>query len=264
MRAEFLGVPIDALTFDETVARAVDAMRSGRMTQHVAINVAKLVKLQHDPELRRDVTESHIVGIDGMGIVWGARALGVNVPERVAGVDLMESAARSLRREGFRPYLFGARQHVLETRCQRGMQRWPRLRFAGYRDGYFERARRSRRRRRDPRKRAPIACSSPCRRRARSGSCTQYRVRLGVPFIMGVGGAHRCARRSRRARAAPMQRSGLEWLYRIYQEPRRMWWRYAEHQRRRSPAMLGKALVGRALRRDASQHRIRTMEGDGR
>src|SRR5258705_12189457 len=114
MRTEFLGVPIDAMTFEETVAQAVDAMRSGRLTQHVALNVAKLIKLRHDPDLRRDVVESDIVGVDGMGIVWGARALGVNVPERVAGVDLMQRLLAICARDGFRPYLFGARPEVLE------------------------------------------------------------------------------------------------------------------------------------------------------
>ncbi len=90
MRQELFGIPIDSLTFEETVSRAVEAMRAKRLTQHVAVNVAKLVKARRDAELRRDIAESHIVGIDGMGIVWAARMLGIAVPERVAGVDLME------------------------------------------------------------------------------------------------------------------------------------------------------------------------------
>jgi N-acetylglucosaminyldiphosphoundecaprenol N-acetyl-beta-D-mannosaminyltransferase len=77
MRAEFLGAPLDLLTLDETVAQAVAAMESRVLAQHVAINVAKLVKMRHDPELRRDVVESHIAGVDGMGVVWGARLVGV-------------------------------------------------------------------------------------------------------------------------------------------------------------------------------------------
>ncbi len=52
---------------------------------------------RHDPELRRDVVESHIIGVDGMGIVWGARALGLSVPHRVPGVDLMERLLQVLR-----------------------------------------------------------------------------------------------------------------------------------------------------------------------
>src|ERR1044071_813257 len=90
MRAEFLGAPLDLLTLDQTVARAVQAMRSHVLAHHVAINVAKVVKMRSDPELHRDVIESHIAGVDGMGVVWGARLLGIPVPERVPGIDLMQ------------------------------------------------------------------------------------------------------------------------------------------------------------------------------
>jgi N-acetylglucosaminyldiphosphoundecaprenol N-acetyl-beta-D-mannosaminyltransferase len=260
MRTEFLGVPIDAMTFDQTVARAVDAMRSGRPTQHVALNVAKFMKLRHDPDLRRDVVESDIVGVDGMGIVWGARALGVRVPERVAGVDLMQALLVVCAREGFRPYLFGARPDVLETAVARVMQRWPRLRLAGYRDGYSG-------------ARDEAAAVTAIRESAADclfiGMPTPHRERflhahryqLGVPFIMGVGGGIDVLAGHVARAPAPIQRVGLEWLYRIYQEPRRMWWRYLSTNVAFA-GMLGKALVDRALRRDALQHRMsRTGRG---
>jgi N-acetylglucosaminyldiphosphoundecaprenol N-acetyl-beta-D-mannosaminyltransferase len=254
MRTEFLGVPIDALTFDETVAQAVDAMRSGRLTQHVALNVAKLIKLRHDADLRRDVIESDIVGIDGMGIVWGARALGVHVPERVPGVDLMQRLLAICACEGFRPYLFGARPQVLETAVKQALQRWPRINIAGYRDGYDGARDES----------AAVAAI-----RESGADCLfigmptphkerflhKHRFRLGVPFIMGVGGGIDVLAGHVTRAPAPVQRIGLEWLYRIYQEPRRMWWRYLSTNIAFA-GMLGKALVGRALRRDAFQHRI--------
>ena len=254
MRTEFLGVPIDALTFDETVAEAVDAMRSGRMTQHVALNVAKLIKLRHDADLRRDVVESDIVGIDGMGIVWGARALGVHVPERVPGVDLMQRLLAICAREGFRPYLFGARPQVLETAVRQTLRRWPRINIAGYRDGYDGARRRIRRRGGDPRQRRRL----PLHRHAdpAQGAVPAPPPRpLSVPFIMGVGGGIDVLAGHVHRAPASVQRAGLEWLYRIYQEPRRMWWRYPSTNVAFA-GMLGKALVGRAFRRDAFQHRI--------
>jgi N-acetylglucosaminyldiphosphoundecaprenol N-acetyl-beta-D-mannosaminyltransferase len=254
MRTEFLGVPIDALTFDETVEQAVDAMRSGRLTQHVALNVAKLIKLRHDADLRRDVIESDIVGVDGMGIVWGARALGVHVPERVPGVDLMERLLAICAREGFRPYLFGARPQVLETAVRQTLRRWPRINVAGYRDGYdgardesaaVEAIRES--------QADCLFIGMPTPRKERF--LHKHRFRLNVPFIMGVGGGIDVLAGHVTRAPAPIQRVGLEWLYRIYQEPRRMWWRYLSTNVTFA-GMLGKALVGRALRRDAFQHRI--------
>ena len=249
MRTEFLGVPIDAMSFDETVARAVDAMRSGRMTQHVALNVAKLIKLRNDPDLRRDVIESHIVGVDGMGIVWGARALGVNVPERVAGVDLMQALLAVCAREGFRPYLFGARPEVLETAIARVMQRWPRLRLAGYRDGYGG---------------ASDEAAAVAAIRESAADCLfigmptphkerflhAHRLDLSVPFIMGVGGGIDVLAGHVARAPAPIQRIGFEWLYRIYQEPRRMWWRYANTNLVYA-GLLAKALIQRRFRKPA-------------
>jgi N-acetylglucosaminyldiphosphoundecaprenol N-acetyl-beta-D-mannosaminyltransferase len=247
MRREFLGLAIDPLTADETVARAVEAMRTRQLTQHVAINVAKLVKARRDPELRRDISESHVVGIDGMGIVWGARLLGVSVPERVAGIDLMERLLAACAAEGLRPYFLGARQDVLERAVAETRRRWPRVAFAGYRNGYFSRGEESAivRQIRD----AGADClfiGMPTPHKERF--LRRYRDELGVPFIMGVGGSFDVLAAHVRRAPAFMQRAGLEWLYRIYQEPARMWWRYVSTNTV-FVGLVGKALIGRARRR---------------
>lgn len=249
MRSEFLGVPIDLLTCRETVALAVDAMRNNDLTQHVAINVAKLVKARTNEELRRDIVESDIVGIDGMGIVWGARLLGVPVPERVAGVDLMEQLLAACAAEGFRPYFLGATKEVLERAVAMARRRWPGLEFAGYRDGYFTPEE-------EPQVVAEILAAGadclfigmPTPRKERF--LRRYREVLGIPFIMGVGGSFDVLAAHVRRAPPLMQRAGLEWLYRIYQEPRRMWWRYASTNAVFA-GLLVKALVGRAMRRGA-------------
>lgn len=245
MRKEFLGVPIDILTFDETVARAVEAMRTRTLTQHVAINVAKLVKARRNAELKRDIVESHIVGIDGMGIVWGARALGIRVPERVAGIDLMERVLAASAAEGFRPYFLGARQDVLERAVAEAQRRWPNLVFAGYRNGYFNAddewdivmaIRES--------KADCLFIGMPTPRKERF--LHSYREALGASFIMGVGGSFDVLAGHVERAPSLMRRAGLEWLYRIYQEPGRMWWRYLSTNAAFA-GLLGKALIGRAF-----------------
>jgi N-acetylglucosaminyldiphosphoundecaprenol N-acetyl-beta-D-mannosaminyltransferase len=246
MRTNFLGSPIDLLTFDETVSLAIEAMLTRKPTQHVAINVAKLIKMRHDSELRRDVTESHIIGIDGAGIVLGARALGIKVPERVAGIDLMERLLGICSVQNFRPYFFGARRKVLERAVETAYRRWPGLEFAGYRDGYFceeeepdivEHIRRS-----NP---DCLFIGIPTPRKERF--LHRYREELGVPFIMGVGGSFDVLAGlvSRAPRA--VQNAGLEWLYRVYQEPKRMWWRYVSTNAVYA-WLLGKELIARNLR----------------
>jgi N-acetylglucosaminyldiphosphoundecaprenol N-acetyl-beta-D-mannosaminyltransferase len=226
MRAEFLGARIDLLTLEETVHRAVDAMLTRKPTHHVALNVAKLVNMRRNDELKRDVNESHIVGVDGMGIVWGARALGIAVPERVSGVDLMERLLEVCSQLEFRPYFLGATQEVLERAFHVALDRWPGLSIAGARNGYFSPGEEERVVE-DIRASKPdclfIAMPTPRKERF----LRKHREALNIPFIMGVGGSLDVLAGHVNRAPLKMQRAGLEWLYRVYQEPRRMWWRYA-------------------------------------
>ncbi len=255
MRINFLGSPIDVLTFEETVSMAVEAMLTRKPTQHVAINVAKLVKMRHDSELRRDVTESDIIGIDGAGIVLGARALGIWGPARLAGIDLMEHLLGICSVQHFRPYFFGARRKVLEHAIERAHRKWPGLVFAGHRDGYFgeeeepdivEAIKRS--------KADCLFIGIPTPRKERF--LHRYRDELGVPFIMGVGGSFDVLAGHVTRAPRAMQKAGLEWLYRVYQEPKRMWWRYFSTNAVYA-GLLGKELVSKTLR-----GRVRAAEGE--
>jgi N-acetylglucosaminyldiphosphoundecaprenol N-acetyl-beta-D-mannosaminyltransferase len=213
------------LTMAETVDRARDAMSSHKRLHHVALNVAKLVNMRTDPVLAADVAGSDIVGLDGMGVVWGARCLGIPASTRVSGVDLLVELLAVCAREGFRPYFLGATREVLLLAVQRTQEKHPELKFAGWQDGYFSPAD-------EPQVVANIRNAGadclfigmPTPRKERF--LAAHRDALGVSFIMGVGGALDIL--SGRVHRAPLlvQRFGFEWLYRIYQEPRRMWWRY--------------------------------------
>ncbi len=226
MRASFVGCPVDILSMPETVDLARRAMRSRQRLQHVALNVAKLVNMRFDPVLAADVANSDVVSIDGMGIVWGARALGLPVKSRVTGVDLLVELLAVCAQEGFRPYFLGARPGVLQRAVERVRACHPTLQFAGSRDGYFAREQEQ-----DVVRDIQTSGSDclfigmPTPRKERF--LAAHRDELGVPFIMGVGGAFDILAGEVRRAPAGMQRLGLEWLYRIYQEPGRMWWRYA-------------------------------------
>jgi len=114
MRASFLGCLIDVLTMSDTVELARRAMRSQQRLQHVALNVAKFVNMRFDPVLAANVAGSDVISIDGMGIVWGARALGLPVKSRVTGVDLLTEILALCAREGFKPYFLGATPGALQ------------------------------------------------------------------------------------------------------------------------------------------------------
>jgi N-acetylglucosaminyldiphosphoundecaprenol N-acetyl-beta-D-mannosaminyltransferase len=227
MRADLLGCPIDVLTMDETLDRARLAMQHRLRLQHTALNVAKFVRMRSNQTLARDVTDSDLVGIDGMGIVLAARCLGIPVKERVAGIDLLTNILALCEREGFRPYFLGATPQVLRKAVSQSLKTHPALQFAGFHDGYFKPAE-------EPTVVRQIIESGadclfigmPTPRKERF--LAEYRNRLGVPFIMGVGGSFDVLAGEVRRAPPLMQRLGFEWLYRVYQEPRRMWWRYLE------------------------------------
>lgn len=225
-RADVLGCQIDRLDMDETVQTCERAVLRRERLQHVAINAAKLVAMRSDAELRQIVNQCELVSADGQAVVWASRLLGDPLPCRVAGVDLMYRLFESAEEWGFSVYILGARPAVLERAVSRIRDSYPRLKIAGYRDGYF----------RDSEQRelahaiaaaAPdmlfVAISSP-RKESFLGNNREI---LDTPFIMGVGGAIDIAAGITKRAPAPMQRAGLEWLYRLLQEPRRMFRRYA-------------------------------------
>ena len=252
MRVELLGLPVDILSHEDTVAHAVDAMRSRRRCQHVALNVAKLVSCRTNTELRRDVEDSDIVGIDGMGVLYGLRLLGHRAPSRVAGVDLFESLMATCANEGFRPFLLGATPDVLKRAERTLVQRHPGLIVAGRHHGYFSVAEEERIANLIRASGADclfIAMPTPRKERFMH----RYRDSLGVPFCMGVGGTFDVV--AGHVRRAPLtwQRLGLEWLFRLLQEPRRMFWRYA-YTNVIFAGLLLRALVAKALGSGATPH----------
>jgi exopolysaccharide biosynthesis WecB/TagA/CpsF family protein len=226
MRTSFLGCPIDILSMSETVELACVAMRTRQRVQHVALNVAKFVNMRFDPVLANDVASSDLVGIDGMGIVWAARALGLPVKTRVTGVDLLTELLAACAREGFKPYFLGATPAVLQRAAQQAREKYPSLVFAGLQDGYFtveQEADVVREIRASGADCLFIGMPTPRKERFLSA----HRDELGVPFIMGVGGSFDILGGTVKRAPSRVQQLGLEWLYRVYQEPRRMWWRYA-------------------------------------
>jgi N-acetylglucosaminyldiphosphoundecaprenol N-acetyl-beta-D-mannosaminyltransferase len=225
VRRDFLGAPVDCLTLAQTIAAANRAIQSRQLLQHVCINVAKFVAMRGDAELDRDVRSSHVVSVDGMGIVWAARLLGITVPERVPGVELMEGVIRLCAVNGYRPFFLGARPDVLQKSLTNIRRRFPRLEIAGSHDGYF----------RPEEEREVIAAikssradclfiGMPTPRKERF--LARHRDNLGVPFIMGVGGGLDVL--AGHVRRAPLlvQQIGLEWLFRTVQEPLRLGPRY--------------------------------------
>jgi N-acetylglucosaminyldiphosphoundecaprenol N-acetyl-beta-D-mannosaminyltransferase len=224
-RADVLGCPVDRLTADETLAAIEEVVETGGFAQHVCVNAAKLVALRRDRRLREIVEGCELVSADGMAIVWASRLLGDPLPERVNGTDLMLRLLDVAERRGWSVYVLGAKPDVLERALARIRAAHPGLRIAGARDGYFA-DEESAAVAEAVREAAPdlrfVAMSSPGKEVWLAG----HGRGLGVPLVMGVGGSIDIVAGVTRRAPRWMQAAGLEWLFRLAQEPRRLGRRY--------------------------------------
>jgi len=222
--AEFLGVPLHIGTMAETVELISRRIDMHQFTQHVVVNVAKLVHMRNDLQLRESVLSCDIINIDGMGVVLGARLKGLDVPERVAGVDLFLELLKEASEKGFPVFFLGAREEIVEETARRMAERFPGLNIAGYHHGYFWDDERAvvEKIKQSGASLLFVAITSP----RKENFINRWRKELGVDFVMGVGGTFDVM--AGKVKRAPrwMQKVGLEWFYRVLQEPGRMWKRY--------------------------------------
>jgi N-acetylglucosaminyldiphosphoundecaprenol N-acetyl-beta-D-mannosaminyltransferase len=224
-RVRLLDCEIDALDLAGTVERCVEIIEARTPTQQVSINAAKVVALRKDPRLRQIVDTCGLVNADGQSIVWASRIVGKPLPERVAGIDLMHALFARAAHAGYRVYILGARQSVLERAVERIRRDYPQLTLAGFRNGYFDDSE------------SEIVCEEVRRAEpdilfvARTSPWKEYWLaehgkRLGIPLMMGVGGSIDVIAGATRRAPRWMQHAGLEWFFRLAQEPRRLWRRY--------------------------------------
>jgi N-acetylglucosaminyldiphosphoundecaprenol N-acetyl-beta-D-mannosaminyltransferase len=210
---------------DETVEAVRGFLRCGALHQHVCLNAAKVVVVAHRPQLAGAVAQCSLVSVDGQAVVWASRFLGRPVPERVAGIDLFERLLAEAAVTGLRVYFLGAREDVVTDVVRIAAERFPGLVVAGARSGYWAPEEEHQVVAEVAASRADllfVALPSPRKELFMEGWATE----LGVPFRMGVGGSFDVMA-GRTARAPRwMQRIGMEWAYRLVQEPRRMARRY--------------------------------------
>jgi N-acetylglucosaminyldiphosphoundecaprenol N-acetyl-beta-D-mannosaminyltransferase len=224
-RARVIGIEIDRLDLSQTAARVEELIAAGVPSQHIAVSATNVVAVHEDPKLRAIAETCAIVGVDGQGVVWASRLLGDPLPERVMALDLMERLLEIAEAKGYRVFILGATQEVLERAVANIRARHPRLQIAGYRDGYFGPAD-------DERIVGEIRASRADMLFAAMPSpkkeywLAEHREALGVPFMMGVGGGVDVLAGVTNRAPRFIQRSGFEWLYRVAQEPRRLFKRF--------------------------------------
>lgn len=221
-----LDCAIDPMPMADVLRWCLDTARgSPRARILLTANASHLVAMQDDPALREAAQAADLVTPDGMSLVWTARLLGAPMPERVTGIDLMEALLAAAPAQGLRVFLLGAKPAVLEAFVARCRARFPGLEIAGARDGYFGPDQHEAVVRQIAEARADllfVAMPSPFK----DVWCERHRDAFGVKLIMGVGGAFDVLAGMVPRAPRWMQAAGLEWAWRLWLEPRRLWKRY--------------------------------------
>jgi len=222
---EILGVKIAAATLRDALGHVTTSIERREPILIGVVNAAKVVNMRRDPALREDVLSSDVIYADGMAVVWASRLLGRPLPERVAGIDLMNAILGRAAERGWGVYCLGAEPETLTRAVERMRADHPGLSVVGQQHGYFGADEETAVAERIAASRPDIlfvAMTSPKKEKF----LARWRTKLGAPVCHGVGGSFDVLA-GKVQRAPPgWQRLGLEWLYRVKQEPRRLWRRY--------------------------------------
>ena len=224
-RVRLCGVCIDALTMKQVVSYVEDCLDGGRKLAIGVVNVAKVVNMQRDSFLRESVSSSDLVLADGAPLVWLSRVKRTPLPERVAGIDLMFELFSLANARNFRVFLLGATRETIDRVVQIARCHYPGMVIAGYRDGYFDASQEQKVAAEIGESQADmlfVAMTSP----KKEIFMKKWGQRMNVSICHGVGGSFDVMAGITRRAPRWMQRAGLEWLYRVMQEPGRMWRRY--------------------------------------
>jgi len=226
MKVKLFNIEIDAISMRQTLDIVEDAVANDKHIHHTVVNAGKIVLMQEDKELEKSVNEADLINADGQAVVWASKILGSPLPERVSGIDLMEKLVKRSFEKGYRCYFLGAEEDVVSNLITLYKKKYSNNVIAGYRNGYFKKSDEKRIAKVISQSNANIlfvAITSP----KKEIFLNTYKKELkNINFIMGVGGSFDVI--AGKVNRAPkwMQDIGFEWLYRVIQEPRRMFMRY--------------------------------------
>jgi N-acetylglucosaminyldiphosphoundecaprenol N-acetyl-beta-D-mannosaminyltransferase len=219
------GIPVTAATMQQILTVCQESIESRRRLMIGVINAAKVVAMKRDPVLNHSVMNSDLILADGMSVVLASRILRRPLPERVPGIDLFENLLQLGDEKRYSVYFLGATQDVLDEVLRQVRKRYPNLQIAGSHNGYFsddgsqaiaEKVQQAR----------PdmlfVAMTSP----KKENFLANWGEMMDVKVCHGVGGSFDVMAGKVKRAPKRWQKYGFEWLYRVIQEPRRMWKRY--------------------------------------
>jgi N-acetylglucosaminyldiphosphoundecaprenol N-acetyl-beta-D-mannosaminyltransferase len=226
-----MGLPLANVTADEAVEQIESLILSGGTHQVATANLDFWLNSLNDVHLHRIIAGCSLVLPDGMPLVWISRLLGTPLKERVSGVDMVPRLARLSAEKGYRIYLLGGRPGVAERAIKVLQQMHPGVNIVGHHAPALADLERMDHGDALDRIRAAkpdillVAFGNPKQEKW----IRMHARRSGVPVSMGIGGSMDMLVGDLHRAPSWMQRSGLEWLGRCWQEPSRLLPRYARN-----------------------------------
>ena len=223
-----LGVPFHDVTMDETLAIIDDTVRERTPRYIATANLDFAAQANDDVELQRILLDAHLVLCDGKPLVWASRWLDAPLRERVTGSDLTPRLAAHAARRGYRLFFLGSDQEVLVKARTRLEAQHPGLKICGTYAPPFARLHDLN----NEEITALVQAARPDILLVALGAPKQekwihmHHRELGVPCCIGIGASLDFVAGKFSRAPLWMQRTGLEWVYRLLQEPRRLFGRY--------------------------------------
>jgi N-acetylglucosaminyldiphosphoundecaprenol N-acetyl-beta-D-mannosaminyltransferase len=219
-RISVLNVMIDVVTMKEAVATVKEFIPLKKSHLVVTPNAEMIMMANKDKQLANIINNADLIVPDGAGVVWAAHYQGELMPERVAGYDLVQNLLREAVNEKYRIYMFGGAPGIAERARKVAEERYPGVQIVGTRNGFFKRQDESE-------ILDQIRACQPDILLVALGVPRQekwldeHKEELKVPVAIGVGGSLDVMAGIVQRAPLWMQRSNLEWLFRLLSEPKR-------------------------------------------
>ena len=219
---DLLGMPISRVNRREALEILQEFIDSGEPHLVVTADASMFEIAAHDPEFLRIVRTAALVTADSTGVLWAAKKLGVALEERVSGVEIAEQLCAESARRGYGVYFYGAAPGVADEAAETMRHRYPGAQIVGTADGFRSSVQQQAELLRDIREKRPavllVAMGIPKQEKWIAAHLEELRI----PVAIGVGGSFDVL--SGRVDRAPlwMQRRGLEWLYRLLRNPKKL------------------------------------------
>lgn len=223
--SEFFGYKFNNLTLGESISQIKKFIEEGKPRMIFSLNAALFVWSLSNPKLMWVYQTSDLLTADSWGIYYATRLIGQPVREPVSAVSLFFRLIQEAASDGYRVYLLGARQKVLNKAVENLQKEYSNLNIVGWNHGYFD-LENDRQIVTSIREADPdilfVGMTTPLKEKFISKNLEK----LKVPVCIGVGGSLDIASGLHKRAPNWVSKLGLEWLYRLIQEPKRLWKRY--------------------------------------